>query len=170
MSPGSNTESYPAFAHIGLRENLGKNLNQVTCPDRELNPGHLVSRPDALTVTPQKDKINEIVTDIFSTIEIEAEHEQIQYIGKDWAGRGLSIVRLKNLEEKMKIMGNKRKLQESDKIMEREMLNITLRHRPRNEDIRSQTQLKDAAGTGEKLKKKWAGHVMRLNTNRLTHP
>ncbi|KAJ4436462.1 hypothetical protein ANN_16493 [Periplaneta americana] len=30
-----------------------KNLNQVTCPDRESNPGHLVSRPDALTVTPQ---------------------------------------------------------------------------------------------------------------------
>ncbi|KAJ4428004.1 hypothetical protein ANN_24017 [Periplaneta americana] len=30
MSPGSNTESYPAFAHIGLRENRGKNLNQAT--------------------------------------------------------------------------------------------------------------------------------------------
>ncbi|KAJ4427970.1 hypothetical protein ANN_23983 [Periplaneta americana] len=29
MSPGSNTESYPAFAHIGLRENPGKNLNEV---------------------------------------------------------------------------------------------------------------------------------------------
>ncbi|KAJ4449105.1 hypothetical protein ANN_00500 [Periplaneta americana] len=29
MSPGSNTESYPAFAHIGLRENPGKTLNQV---------------------------------------------------------------------------------------------------------------------------------------------
>ncbi|KAJ4428998.1 hypothetical protein ANN_25994 [Periplaneta americana] len=28
MSPGSSTESYPAFAHIGLRENPGKNLNQ----------------------------------------------------------------------------------------------------------------------------------------------
>ncbi|KAJ4437098.1 hypothetical protein ANN_17233 [Periplaneta americana] len=53
MSPGSNTESCPAFAHIGLRENPGKNLNQVTCPDRESNPGQLVSRPDALTVTPQ---------------------------------------------------------------------------------------------------------------------
>ncbi|KAJ4428214.1 hypothetical protein ANN_24229 [Periplaneta americana] len=53
MSPGSSTESYPAFAHIGLRENPGKNLNQVTCPDRESNPGHLVSRPDALAVTPQ---------------------------------------------------------------------------------------------------------------------
>ncbi|KAJ4443478.1 hypothetical protein ANN_05150 [Periplaneta americana] len=53
MSPRSSTESYPAFAHSGLRENPGKNLNQVTCPDRESNPGHLVSRPDALTVTPQ---------------------------------------------------------------------------------------------------------------------
>ncbi|KAJ4432327.1 hypothetical protein ANN_20946 [Periplaneta americana] len=29
MSPGSSTESYPAFAHIGLRENPGKNPNQV---------------------------------------------------------------------------------------------------------------------------------------------
>ncbi|KAJ4443235.1 hypothetical protein ANN_04903 [Periplaneta americana] len=55
MSPGSSTESYPAFARIGLRENPGKNLNQVTCPDRDSNPGHLVSRPDALTVTPQAD-------------------------------------------------------------------------------------------------------------------
>ncbi|KAJ4426359.1 hypothetical protein ANN_27173 [Periplaneta americana] len=54
MSPGSSTESYPAFARIGLRENPGKNLNQVTCPDRDSNPGHLVSQPDALTVTPQK--------------------------------------------------------------------------------------------------------------------
>ncbi|KAJ4441988.1 hypothetical protein ANN_11852 [Periplaneta americana] len=53
MSPGSSAESYPAFAHIGLRENRGKNLNQVTCPDRDSNPGHLVSQPDALTVTPQ---------------------------------------------------------------------------------------------------------------------
>ncbi|KAJ4436673.1 hypothetical protein ANN_16804 [Periplaneta americana] len=53
MSPRSSTESYPAFARIGLKENPGKNLNQVTCPDRDSNPGHLVSRPDALTVTPQ---------------------------------------------------------------------------------------------------------------------
>ncbi|KAJ4426676.1 hypothetical protein ANN_26474 [Periplaneta americana] len=54
MSPGSSTESYPAFAHIGLRENPEKILNQVTCPDRDSNPGHLVSQPDALTVTPQE--------------------------------------------------------------------------------------------------------------------
>ncbi|KAJ4451067.1 hypothetical protein ANN_02504 [Periplaneta americana] len=30
MSPESGTESYPAFARIGLRENPGKNLNQET--------------------------------------------------------------------------------------------------------------------------------------------
>ncbi|KAJ4436812.1 hypothetical protein ANN_16944 [Periplaneta americana] len=30
MSPGSSTESYPAIAHIGLRENPGKNLNQIS--------------------------------------------------------------------------------------------------------------------------------------------
>ncbi|KAJ4426792.1 hypothetical protein ANN_26591 [Periplaneta americana] len=48
-----DTESYPTFARIGLRENPGKNLNQVTCSDRDSNPGHLVSQPDALTVTPQ---------------------------------------------------------------------------------------------------------------------
>ncbi|KAJ4448250.1 hypothetical protein ANN_10264 [Periplaneta americana] len=30
MSPGSSTESYPALAPIGLRENPGKNLNQVS--------------------------------------------------------------------------------------------------------------------------------------------
>ncbi|KAJ4445424.1 hypothetical protein ANN_07229 [Periplaneta americana] len=41
------------FARIGLRENPGKNLNQVTCPDQDSNRGHLVSRPDALTVTPR---------------------------------------------------------------------------------------------------------------------
>ncbi|KAJ4446045.1 hypothetical protein ANN_12731 [Periplaneta americana] len=49
ISPGSSTESYPAFAHIGLRGKPRKNLNQVTCSDQESNPGHLVSRPDALT-------------------------------------------------------------------------------------------------------------------------
>ncbi|KAJ4427614.1 hypothetical protein ANN_25262 [Periplaneta americana] len=54
MSPGSSTESYPAFARTWLRENPGKNLNQATSPDRDSNPDHLVSRPDALTVTPQE--------------------------------------------------------------------------------------------------------------------
>ncbi|KAJ4432415.1 hypothetical protein ANN_21034 [Periplaneta americana] len=53
MSPGSSTENYPAFARIGVRENSGRKLNQVTCPDQDSNPSHLVSRPDELTVTSQ---------------------------------------------------------------------------------------------------------------------
>ncbi|KAJ4436638.1 hypothetical protein ANN_16769 [Periplaneta americana] len=54
MSPGSRVESYPAFARIGLRENPGKYLNQVTCLNQDLNSGPLVSRSSILTVTPQR--------------------------------------------------------------------------------------------------------------------
>ncbi|KAJ4439417.1 hypothetical protein ANN_07541 [Periplaneta americana] len=53
MSPVSITESYPAFARIGLRKNHGRNLNQVTSPDRDSNPGHLVLPSDSLTVAQQ---------------------------------------------------------------------------------------------------------------------
>ncbi|KAJ4434514.1 hypothetical protein ANN_23076 [Periplaneta americana] len=71
MSPGSSTESYPAFARIGLRENPGKNLNQVTCHDRDSNPGYLVSQPEALTVTPQ-DNLKEIEPGLeVSSVSIE---------------------------------------------------------------------------------------------------
>ncbi|KAJ4443744.1 hypothetical protein ANN_05522 [Periplaneta americana] len=82
MSPGSSTESYPAFAHIGLRENPGKNLNQVACPDQELNPGHLVSWPDALTITPQNWKTKKQVflsahTNVISAIAISPNGKYI---------------------------------------------------------------------------------------------
>ncbi|KAJ4444954.1 hypothetical protein ANN_06753 [Periplaneta americana] len=59
MSPGSSTESYPAFARIGLRRKPRKKPQPGTCPDRDSNPGHLVSRPDALTVTPQSSSFTE---------------------------------------------------------------------------------------------------------------
>ncbi|KAJ4432760.1 hypothetical protein ANN_21398 [Periplaneta americana] len=52
MYQESSTESYPAFAHNWVEENPGRNLNQVTCPDRDSNLGHLVSRSYAPTVTP----------------------------------------------------------------------------------------------------------------------
>ncbi|KAJ4446999.1 hypothetical protein ANN_08987 [Periplaneta americana] len=69
MSPGSSTESYPAFARMGLRENPGKNLNQVTFPYRDSNPGHLVSQPGALTVTPQVVVITEDVQNVHLLLE-----------------------------------------------------------------------------------------------------
>ncbi|KAJ4446993.1 hypothetical protein ANN_08981 [Periplaneta americana] len=39
MSPGSSTKSYPAFARIGLRENPGKNHNQITLSQPGFEPG-----------------------------------------------------------------------------------------------------------------------------------
>ncbi|KAJ4443393.1 hypothetical protein ANN_05061 [Periplaneta americana] len=43
----------PSICSYWVEGKPGKNLNQVTCPDREWNLGHLVSLLDALTVTPQ---------------------------------------------------------------------------------------------------------------------
>ncbi|KAJ4435092.1 hypothetical protein ANN_23667 [Periplaneta americana] len=82
MSPGSSTESYPAFARIGLRENPGKNLNQVTCPDRDSNPGHLVSRPDALTVTPQTASAISLMSDQKDSASILAFHLPLKRFSK----------------------------------------------------------------------------------------
>ncbi|KAJ4432191.1 hypothetical protein ANN_20807 [Periplaneta americana] len=50
----NNTDEHRAFAHnYWVEGKPRKNLNQVTCSDRESNPGHLISRPDALAVNPQ---------------------------------------------------------------------------------------------------------------------
>ncbi|KAJ4428376.1 hypothetical protein ANN_24395 [Periplaneta americana] len=75
MSPGSSTENYPEFARIGLRENPGKNLNQATCRDRDSNPGHLVSRPDALTDTPQLKKRRNKPNQVMSPSGVEPASE-----------------------------------------------------------------------------------------------
>ncbi|KAJ4438737.1 hypothetical protein ANN_14688 [Periplaneta americana] len=55
MSPEFNTESYPAFAHIGLRKTPKKNLNQVTYPDRYIvlpaaTSDHIPRGPSLVTV------------------------------------------------------------------------------------------------------------------------
>ncbi|KAJ4427497.1 hypothetical protein ANN_25145 [Periplaneta americana] len=52
---GSKTNAQLSLRATMCSENPGKNLNQVTCPDQDSNPGHLVSWPDSLTVTPQID-------------------------------------------------------------------------------------------------------------------
>ncbi|KAJ4429906.1 hypothetical protein ANN_22110 [Periplaneta americana] len=75
--PGSSTESYLAFPRIGLRENPGKTLNQRTCPDRDSNPGHLVSRPDALTVAPQGECMCKVrVSVVYETSDNDEDAEE----------------------------------------------------------------------------------------------
>ncbi|KAJ4426774.1 hypothetical protein ANN_26573 [Periplaneta americana] len=86
MSPGSSTESYPAFARIGFRENPGKNLNQVTCPDRDSN---LVLQPGALTLL-QKLKPEDLVkryefcNSMQAAME-ENDHSENLLVFSDWA-------------------------------------------------------------------------------------
>ncbi|KAJ4435739.1 hypothetical protein ANN_18356 [Periplaneta americana] len=43
MSPGSSTNSYPAFDHIGLRENPGKNLIQMPPLQQKSRVLHVVT-------------------------------------------------------------------------------------------------------------------------------
>ncbi|KAJ4434705.1 hypothetical protein ANN_23273 [Periplaneta americana] len=50
-----------------------KNLKQVTFPDWEWNPGHLVSRPDMLTVTPKV-------------------HQEVHCLAKDGSSRRVDII------------------------------------------------------------------------------
>ncbi|KAJ4438426.1 hypothetical protein ANN_14371 [Periplaneta americana] len=45
MSPGSSTESYPAFARIGLRENPGKNLNQLEFSSPDEHTSQIIQLP-----------------------------------------------------------------------------------------------------------------------------
>ncbi|KAJ4445433.1 hypothetical protein ANN_07238 [Periplaneta americana] len=102
MSPGSTTESYPVFARIGLRENLGKNLNQVTWPDRDSNPGHLVSRPDALIVIPQDGLVDgnllfvrnqlDDTDELSGRVESEFEEEENAATGNSWSFEGVSTI------------------------------------------------------------------------------
>ncbi|KAJ4433671.1 hypothetical protein ANN_15981 [Periplaneta americana] len=81
MSPGSSTESYPAFAHIGLRESPGKNLNQITCPDRESNsvpPGFAARR----AVTSQSRDQNIVRNGITNIGSLSYEKiEKLKYLG-----------------------------------------------------------------------------------------
>ncbi|KAJ4448735.1 hypothetical protein ANN_00126, partial [Periplaneta americana] len=44
----------PSISSYWVEGKPRKKLKQLTCPDRDSNPGHLFSWPDALTVTPQE--------------------------------------------------------------------------------------------------------------------
>ena len=60
------------------------------------------------------------------------------------------------------------KLITAQRAMERRMLNITIRDKVRNSDIRKQTQIKDIMVKIKEAKWRWAGHVMRRDDNRWT--
>ena len=60
------------------------------------------------------------------------------------------------------------KLQVAQRAMERRMMNITIRDKVRNSEIRKQTQVKDIILKIKEAKWRWAGHLMRRDDNRWT--
>ena len=60
------------------------------------------------------------------------------------------------------------KLMTAQRAMERRMLNITIRDKIRNSEIRKQTQVKDVIVKIKEAKWRWAGHLMRRDDNRWT--
>ena len=61
-----------------------------------------------------------------------------------------------------------RKLQVTQRRMERSMLDLTLRDRIRNEEIRRRTGVEDVIVRIAKLKWNWAGHMARMRDGRWT--
>lgn len=62
------------------------------------------------TIAEKKEKLEDEVKEIFKKLEVDVSYEHMHHIGEDWKKRGLALVRLNKLEDKMKIMRNKRKL------------------------------------------------------------
>ena len=63
---------------------------------------------------------------------------------------------------------DKMKLLTTQRAMERKVLQIRLRDRIRNEEIRKRTLFKDAYDDATERKLRWAGHVARRHDNRWT--
>ena len=63
---------------------------------------------------------------------------------------------------------DKKRLQTTERAMERRILGYTLRHKKRNEYIRQQTKFQDAVEEATKRKLRWAGHVARREDGRWT--
>ena len=60
------------------------------------------------------------------------------------------------------------KLMTAQRAMERRMLNITIRDKSRNSEIRKQTKVKDVMLKIREAKWRWAGHLIRREDNRWT--
>jgi hypothetical protein len=60
-------------------------------------------------------------------------------------------------------------LQVTQRKMERKILQITMKDHIRNSEIRRKAQVKDAAGTAQIMKWRWAAHAVRLGHCRWAH-
>ncbi|KAJ4435489.1 hypothetical protein ANN_18105 [Periplaneta americana] len=79
MNPGSNTESYPAFAHIGLRENPGKNSTRMDLW-MEIYYSFVINLDDTDT------------DELSGGVESEFEEEENAATDNSWSFEGVSTI------------------------------------------------------------------------------
>ncbi|KAJ4437180.1 hypothetical protein ANN_17315 [Periplaneta americana] len=63
----------------------------------------------------------------------------------------------------------RRTLQTCQRSMERKILQLSLKNKVRNEELRNRTDMKDVINTAKRLKWKWGGQVVRMDHRRWTH-
>ncbi|KAJ4448167.1 hypothetical protein ANN_10180 [Periplaneta americana] len=108
MSPGSSTESYPAFARIGLRENPGKNLNQYV-PGTEATPRHTSDLDHCtiewaqfrLTAVPQVNDNRPSQTFLKCEVKVARVHD---YTANTYQVNSRATVRPEELDQRRKVV------------------------------------------------------------------
>ncbi|KAJ4435502.1 hypothetical protein ANN_18118 [Periplaneta americana] len=97
MSPGSSTESYPAFAHIGLRENPGKNLNQCI--------GHVLGQcpKGELLINARHHRVRHALATSLKTLNWEI-HEEVHCVSSDSSFRRADIIAINGRLERALVL------------------------------------------------------------------
>ncbi|KAJ4449711.1 hypothetical protein ANN_01115 [Periplaneta americana] len=92
MSPGSNTESYPAFAHIGLRENPEKTSTR-NCEEQETLT-HVLGfcRKGELLRTGRHNKIHSMIANEIRRADKHEVYEEIGCLSADGSTRRADIL------------------------------------------------------------------------------
>ena len=75
----------------------------------------------AITEESRNISTQEEVKEIFESLEVEANYEETRYIGKDWKGRKMIIVKMKKFEDKLEVLRSKRKLVGQECYIENDM-------------------------------------------------
>ena len=93
----------------------------------------------------EEGSVQEEVNKILKAIEVDVNYEHVRHIGKDWRGHNMVIVKLKDFEDKLKVLRNKKKLIGKECCIENDMtrgerkIQAILRHRAKEEANKGNT-------------------------------
>ncbi|KAJ4446230.1 hypothetical protein ANN_12924 [Periplaneta americana] len=153
MSPGSNTEIYPAFAHIGLRENPGK----------KPQPGHLHEKEKEI-----KRRISLAWKAFWNLKFIVLERTLSKKLRMEILETCVTPALLYGCQTWSLSAKLRNSLQICQRKMLKRVLALSLRHRVPNEVLQKMAAIKDPALQATNTKWKWGGYVARLRDGRWT--